>query len=323
MNSQESILVAGSNKYMLTADPESFKLYREQSDMIWSLGKEIDGVFMIPARYSNDGWCDWREPIDIAGFVRNQILLYYYTQLEEDHARMMRMPGAAEGWPLEVESFGKGGQFETAPWHTWAVDGGSPDYPIEVLEATMREIGRRMKMIEEDDWSEEAIQHWDVHHWQNVSPVVPQGLLQLTCGTPGIVYHGGLLNTRVFHFDPVEGKPGLPHNVAALVHKVSADSVDITLVSTDVLQTRKLIIQAGAFREHRFTTATFGDGRTVAVDGPHIELVLAAGAQCEIHLGMALHANTDPSYLRPWDEAGAKVEPRAQSIRSIEAGAKM
>jgi hypothetical protein len=37
---------------------ESFKLYREQSDMIWSLGKEIDGVFMIPARYSNDGWCD-------------------------------------------------------------------------------------------------------------------------------------------------------------------------------------------------------------------------------------------------------------------------
>jgi hypothetical protein len=26
-----------------------------------------------------------------------------------------------------------------------------------------------MKMIEEDDWSEEAIQHWDVHHWQNVS----------------------------------------------------------------------------------------------------------------------------------------------------------
>jgi hypothetical protein len=81
---------------------------------------------------------------------------------------MMRMPGAAEGWPLEVESFGKGapsrenvfisgtffhddgccggvlptgGQFETAPWHTWAVDGGSPDYPIEVLEATMREIG--------------------------------------------------------------------------------------------------------------------------------------------------------------------------------------
>ena len=231
MNSQESILVAGSNKYMLTADPDSFRLYREQSDMIWSLGKEIDGVFKIPNRYSNEGWCDWREPIDIAGFVRNQILLYYYTQLPEDKARMMRMPGAAEGWPLEVEAFGKGGQFETAPWHTWAVDGGSPDYPIEVLEATMKEIGRRMNLIEEDDWSEEAIQHWDVHHWQNVSPVVPQGLLQLTCGTPGIVYHGGLLNTRVFHFDPANRKPGLPDNVAALVHKVSVVSKSTTFVA--------------------------------------------------------------------------------------------
>ena len=56
-----------------------------------------------------------------------------------------------------------------------------------------------------------------------------------------------------------EGKPGLPHNVAALVHSVSADSVDITLVSTDVMtsSSRTVIIQAGAFREHKFTTATF------------------------------------------------------------------
>ena len=210
MNSQESILVAGSNKFMLTADPESFKLYREQSDMIWSLGKEIDGVFKIPNRYSEQGWCDWREPIGIAGFVRNQILLYYYTQLPEDKARMMRMPGADEGWPLEVEEFGKGGQFETAPWHTWAVDGGSPDYPVQVLEATMREIGRRMEMIEGDDWSPEAIQHWDVHHWQNVSPVVPQGLLQLTCGTPGIVVSAA---TVVCH-----------HARLALTPTVAADS---------------------------------------------------------------------------------------------------
>ena len=86
-----------------------------------------------------------------------------------------------------------------------------------------------------------------------------------------------------------------------------------------------------------------------------IEVILAAGAQCEIHLGMELHANTDPSYLRrvtprrfarfavlfsrvdltvemrcglvvdrPWDSPEAKVEPRSQSIRSLaEVGAKM
>ena len=47
---------------------------------------------------------------------------------------MMELPGAEEGWLLEVESFGKGGQFETAPWHTYAVDGGNRDYPVQVFE---------------------------------------------------------------------------------------------------------------------------------------------------------------------------------------------
>ena len=130
-------------------------------------------------------------------------------------------------------------------------------------------------------------------------------------------YHGGLLNTRVFHFDPAENKPGLPHNVAALVHKVSPDSVDISLVSTDVLETRTLIIQAGCFGEHSFTTATFGDGRTLAVDGKHLQVKLAPGAQVDINLGMVLHASTDPSYLRPWDDASSTQTPQSQSIRSM------
>ena len=102
-----------------------------------------------------------------------------------------------------------------------------------------------------------------MHHWQNFCPCVPQGLLQLTCGTPGIVYHGGLLNTRLFHFDPVAQRPGLPPNVAALVHSVRPDGVSVTLVNTDVLEGRPMIIQAGAFGEHCFTTATFGGTGTV------------------------------------------------------------
>ena len=98
MNSQESILVAGSNAFMLTADPRSFELYRSQTDMIWSLGRMEDGVWKIPARHSDDGWCDYREPKGVEGFERNRVLLYYYTGLPEDKARMMELPGAEEGW---------------------------------------------------------------------------------------------------------------------------------------------------------------------------------------------------------------------------------
>ena len=99
--------------------------------------------------------------------------------------------------------------------------------------------------------------------------------------------------------------------MAALVHKVSPDSVDISLVSTDVLETRTLIIQAGC------TTATFGDGRTLAVDGKHLQVKLAPGAQVDINLGMVLHASTDPSYLRPWDDPTSTQTPQSQSIRSM------
>ena len=51
--------------------------------------------------------------------------------------------------------------------------------------------------------------------------------------------------------------------VAALVHSVRPDGVSVTLVNTDVLEGRPMIIQAGAFGEHCFTTATFGGTGTV------------------------------------------------------------
>ena len=105
-----------------------------------------------------------------------------------------------------------------------------------------------------------------------------------------------------------------------------------------------MIIQAGAFGEHCSTTATFAGigtvvrshclclvcstafaakamplpcGPQVEVGGRYLQLNLAAGAQVEIELGVVLHANTDPSYLRPWDTEGEQVPPQAQSIRSL------
>ena len=66
--------------------------------------------------------------------------------------------------------------------------------------------------------------------------------------------------------------------VAALVHAVRPDGVSCSIVNTDAEAQRTLIVQAGAFCEHRFTSAQLGDGRTVEVDGPHLQLRLAPGA---------------------------------------------
>eukprot|EP01051_Picozoa_sp_SAG22_P008755 SAG22_NODE_687_length_7913_cov_2.611851_8_plen_125_part_00 len=122
-----------------------------------------------------------------------------------------------------------------------------------------------------------------------------------------------------------EPTQGLPPNVAALVHSVRPDGVSVTIVNTDVLERRPLIIQAGAFGEHSFTTATLEGpgGRVVQVNGRYLQLNLGAGAQVELSLGMVLHANTSPSYLRPWDTEGELVPPHDQSIRALAEAAKL
>ena len=38
--------------------------------------KMEEGAWKIPARHSDDGWCDYREPKRVAGFERNRVLLY-------------------------------------------------------------------------------------------------------------------------------------------------------------------------------------------------------------------------------------------------------
>ena len=58
---------------------------------------------------------------------------------------------------------------------------------------------------------------------------------------------------RCATFDADRLRPGLPLDVAALVDELGPDVVGIQLVNTSRHETRRLIVQAGAFGEHRFT----------------------------------------------------------------------
>jgi hypothetical protein len=129
-------------------------------------------------------------------------------------------------------------------------------------------------------------------------------LLQLTCGGPQIVYHGGLLHVRLRYFDAEAKRPGLPENVAALVSALDADSATVELVNLSPLRRRRLILQAGAFGEHTFTSvkafteAQAADGDTVTVNGKHVEVILPPGRTIKLKLGMNRYSHT-PSYEQP------------------------
>ncbi len=104
---------------------------------------------------------------------------------------------------------------------------------------------------------------WDVHHWQDLNPVVPEGLVQMAMGTPAAIYHGGLLHASVRYFDPSHQRPGLPTDVAALVGEFTVDGLTLSLVNTNSLQAREVLVQAGGYGEHRFV-----DVRPTAMSGP-------------------------------------------------------
>jgi hypothetical protein len=130
------------------------------------------------------------------------------------------------------------------------------------------------------------------------NPATVANLVRLTLGG---LHHGNrtlVLHTRVRYFDPDKRRPGLPADVAALVEKMTSDETVLTLVNLNPVHTRRVIIQAGAYGEHQFTTATAGDA-ALTVKGPHLEVVLDPGAGSQIKLGTKRYAHP-PTLSWPW-----------------------
>jgi hypothetical protein len=107
------------------------------------------------------------------------------------------------------------------------------------------------------------------------------------------------VHARVRYFDPERRRAGLPDDVAALVEKLTADSVTVTLVNINQVEPRNVVIQAGGYGEHQFGSATVG-GRTVPIQSSWVTARLAPGAGARLELQTKRYVNP-PSALFPWD----------------------
>jgi len=72
--------------------------------------------------------------------------------------------------------------------------GHHPDYPQQILDCQWTKSRGAWNA-----WPTMTAtrKEWDVHHWQEINPVHTEALVQLTCGGPQIIYHGGLLHVRL------------------------------------------------------------------------------------------------------------------------------
>ncbi|NJN82408.1 MAG: hypothetical protein HC802_09130 [Caldilineaceae bacterium] len=88
--------------------------------------------------------------------------------------------------------------------------------------------------------------------------------------------------------------------MGALVSSLDADSTTVELVNTSPLHTRRLIVQAGAFGEHEFTSAEPLDSEngSATIGNRHLTVELPAGRSLRLRLGMKRYCHT-PSYGQP------------------------
>ena len=285
----EPLTIAAMNAVLLTGDMGYLDIPRSQIDYLTVLGREEDGELLIPYRHVDEGWISYR-PLEPKHFAQ----LWYISQSDKDRSAIDQFPQVTTSWPNVAPGRGKGDDIHFGPWYCY-LDGRNPDYPRLIQESQYAEVLRRLDKMRNDDGDP---QEWDVHHWQDINPVHTEALVQLTCGGPQTVYHGGLLHVRLRYFDALERRPGLPKDVAALVTALDGESVSVQLVNSSPLHERQVIIQAGAFGEHCFTNVTVDDGATVDVDGPHMVISLPPGRSIQLACGMKRYAR-QPSYTQP------------------------
>jgi hypothetical protein len=89
--------------------------------------------------------------------------------------------------------------------------------------------------------------------------------------------------------------------VAALVEGLTADQVTVTLVNVNQLERLEVVVQAGGYGEHQFTSATI-DGKKMALDAASFRVRLDPGAGAKLVLQMRRYVNL-PTLAFPWDRA--------------------
>lgn len=298
----EPLLVAGSNAVMLSnGDFSHLNLLRSQLDMLWNMHEVVDGVPKTPNRHFDAGWRDFR--------VQNPnapVLLWNVSLSEEDAQRVER------GWvpaneKVSIDGYNQGSArpSHTGAWYQY-INGRKPDYPTEILKNNLEAVLFQIERFRKEEWNPYTMDHDRqlnafanaIHDWQILQPAILEALTHLTLGGPMVSYHGGHLHVAVRYFDAELGRPGLPEDVAALVSKLTTDTVELTLVNTSGTANRTAIIQAGAFGEHEIISASADGGADVTVGGKHLQISLPASTTIALKLQVHRFAYS-PSYDQP------------------------
>ncbi|HEY3787523.1 MAG TPA: hypothetical protein VGL71_01655, partial [Urbifossiella sp.] len=255
------------NAFLLTGDDRWIDPWRKMIDRINAQGKKTDAGMVYPHMYGDRGWYDFTSQKYRHGAEE----IWYWSMKEAD---LHRLPQT--GWIAYLQ-------------------GKNPGFPEQALREDLEAIRGKVAGMKADATTPDTRLADDS---MKFNPASAANLVRLMLGG---IHHANqtlVLHTRLRYFDPEGRRPGIPRDVAALVEKMTADQTELTLVNLSPVHSRRVIVQAGSYGEHQFTTAMMGSTK-LEVNGKHLEVILEPGAGARITIGTKRYAN-QPTLAWPW-----------------------
>ena len=275
-NRMERPIIGFNNALLLTGDQKYVDAWRRMTDAVNANARTVDGKTQYPSMYGLDldasprsakpGWYGWRDRPWNVGALE----VWYFSQKPEDLARV-----------------------PPTPWLEY-LQGRNPGYPETAMAADLTTIASRVEGIRKDQSKPDKRL---ADNMLDLNPVTTTALIQLTQGGMEPDRRGNLVNSRLRYFDPARKRAGLPEDVAALVSEMTDTSTVVTLVNLNATTPRTLVVQGGAYAEHRIESVDW-NGRGVAVGKPTFTVTLNPGAGGKLTLKMKRYAS-DPTVKFP------------------------
>ncbi len=325
-------ILAGVSCYLLTRDKQYLDLPRNQIRKVMQEGKwvnmhqlrdqmslqhhwvaqfaalgEKQESWVVPYRYGDSGWKDY-QPL-----APMYPLSLWNVSGDAEDRDMVEAIRQQEGYDWrQVFSFHtKEDAGHEQPWYAYLC-GDNPDYPVDILQASLAQVYKRMEQIRCDE-TDPRNNH--IHWWQQLNPVTTEALIQLTLGAPQLLYNGGLLLAPLCYFEGYLKRPGLPRDVGALVEKVETTHIVLRLVNLSAVAQRTVVVQAGTLGEHQFTDVVYnalvsdypgnvGDyaapsvqtaTKRISVNAVHFDVILPPGTEICLEIGLQRCVH-EPSY---------------------------
>lgn len=255
-----ALLVTGNQKY-----PDA---WRTMMDAVNAQARVVDGRKQYPTMYGASGWYGWQnQPWNVGAQE-----LWYMSMRPDDLARVER-----GGWVAYLQ-------------------GKDADYPETALRRDLEAVARRTAAFRADQTPPERRLADNMLNW---NPATIHALTNLMQGGLVPSREGGLLHARLRYFDPEAKRAGVPADVAALVSELAADRTVVTLVNTSETTARTVVVQGGAYGEHRFETVESG-GRMEKIDARAFTVKLAPRSGATLTLATQRYREP-PTVKRPWE----------------------